>query len=98
MVVSHALHDDLLPWGHRRERLAPGNDNSTSLVGDRVAMRVFCWVFQQGIHALHELVGNSMLDLFRFRIDLVQRKAHDLDQKEFQQTMTANERGCHLLT
>src|SRR5712691_9964969 len=36
--------------------------------------------------------------MFRFRIDLVQRKAHDADQKEFQQTMTTNEFSCHGLT
>ena len=60
-------------------------------------MRVLGRVFQQGIHTLHERIGNSMLDLFGFRIHLVQRKAHDLDQKEFQQTMPAYKFCCHLL-
>src|SRR5258708_13953259 len=39
-----------------------------------------------------------MLDLFRLRIDLVQREAHDVHKKEFKQTMTTHKFSRDRLT
>src|SRR5207249_2149726 len=77
---------------------AGGNTDRTHLVGNGVSMRILRRMSEQGIHTLHERLRNGMLDLFGLRIDFVERKAHDLDEKEFQQAMSAHQASSHRLT
>src|SRR5258708_3153115 len=91
IVITDALHNTLLAREDRRERLTACNDDPTRLIWNGIPMRVLGRVPQQRIHPIHKRLRDRMLDPFRLRIDLVQGKAHDLDEKEFQQTMTAHE-------
>src|SRR6266702_4198139 len=95
MVIIYALHNDLLSRLHCRKRLSPFNNNSSRLVWDRVTMWVLGRVFHQCIHAIYEGIRNGVLKVFRLGIDLVQRKAHALYEKEFEQAMTTHEFSRH---
>src|SRR5260370_34318287 len=82
IIITHTLHDDLLPWEHRREWLATWNAHVAHGVRDGVTMRILRWALQQCIHALPKFVRNGMLNTFRPRIDRHQTKSHAADAKE----------------
>jgi demethylmenaquinone methyltransferase/2-methoxy-6-polyprenyl-1,4-benzoquinol methylase len=98
VLIRDADHFQRLSYRTSQERIEVASGDGSIRVWNGVAVGVARWPAQHLIDAFDQAFGYNVFELLGFIVDLSPAHAHDLNQKELHEAMTAEDEPGELFT